>query len=248
MIYYIGSKLAVLVYGLTICGIVLGAIFGISIYTGNNNSSGILVIPFLFILTACVLSFAVLILSFFNKELFSKYFKKVFITFILTFSPCFIIAGFFIGVYYAIFHEEPYNESHTSSIISNIENNFNFKFPEKIELLRTGDTIAGGIDRPYVFIVQFVTDQNGLYEIKQSGDWEDITEEIEKGKWADSRFFTTHTPEWYKKPIEKGRTYEVLPESTLHIICVELNASESVIVYMDGWCNSRDLPKNIQRK
>jgi len=139
-----------------------------------------------------------------------------------------------------IFHEEPYDESHPASIIKQIENDCNFTFPEKMESLRAGDTIAAGIDHPHVFVLRFVTDQNGFVKLKQRGDWEEVTEETANNKGVDARMLTKRVPLWYKTPLEKGKIYEnylfcECNKLHLHILCVELTSSKSVVVYTDGW-------------
>jgi uncharacterized membrane protein (DUF485 family) len=245
MIYSIGSKLAVFTFWLAICGIVSGLISGIFVFAGNNHLGGVFVISSFIIILACILSFITLILSFFNKELFSKYFKRICITFVLTFAISAFIVGSVVYIFYNIFHEEPYNESNTSSIISNIENDFGFKFPKKMESLQTGETIARGIDPAYVCIVRFITDQNGLSELKQFGEWTDITEEINTGECRDPRMFTQHPPQWFKNNLEKGRIYcvDVSGEWWLGITCVEMPTKE-VVVYMHGLYDFRHLSQD----
>jgi hypothetical protein len=170
----------------------------------------------------------------------------------VTIIPIILVVGMFAYVASVISHEDPYNESNTALIINRIESNFGFKLPEKMESLQAGDTIAAGIDHPYVFVLRFVTNQNGLGKLIQVGDLTDVTEEIANSKWDDSRSFTKHTPQWYKIPLEKGRTYEnclVSKNNTLrlNIICVEMTPSESVVVYMQGWgSHSFDISKGTQ--
>jgi hypothetical protein len=245
MIYSIGSKLAVFTFWLAICDIILGLIAGILIIADNAYAWRILGIAVLIILLACILSLATLILSFFNKELFSKYFKRICTTFVLTFAISSFIVGSAVYGLYKTFHEEPYNESNTSSIISNIENDFGFKFPQKMESLQTGETIARGIDPAYVCIVRFITDQNGLSELKQFGEWRDITEEINTGEYRDPRMFTQHPPQWFKNNLEKGRIYcvDVSGEWWLGITCVEMPTKE-VVVYMHGLYDLRHLSQD----
>jgi hypothetical protein len=157
--------------------------------------------------------------------------------------PAIWYVGMIVYGFSRIFHEEPYNESNTALIISRIEKNCDFKFPEKMEFLRAGGTLAAGIDRPYVCVLRFVTDQNGFDKLKQLDGWEDITEEIANGKWKDTRYFTKRAPQWYKTSLEKGRTHEYYSSGGteklhLHILCVELTPPERVVVYMDGWGSS----------
>jgi hypothetical protein len=157
--------------------------------------------------------------------------------------PVIWYVGMCIYFFSTIFHEDPYDESNTALIINRIEKNCAFKFPEKMGSLRAGDTLAAGIDRPYVCVLRFITDQNGFGKLKQLDGWEDITEEIANGKWQDTRYFTKRAPQWYKTPLEKGRTHEYYSSGGdekihLHILCVELAPPENVVVYIDGWGSS----------
>ena len=122
--------------------------------------------------------------------------------------PAIWYVGMFCYAFVVISHEDPYNELNTALIINRIEKNCVFKFPEKMESLKAGDTLAAGIDRPYVCVLRFVTNQNGFGKLKQLDGWEEITGEIANGKWKDTRYITKRAPQWYKTPIEKGRTYE----------------------------------------
>jgi hypothetical protein len=164
------------------------------------------------------------------------------------------VSGATLAWFVVIFHlissalrGEPFDESNPQSVVAKIENTFGFKFPEKMESLKAGDRIRGGLlsfPCPYQFIVRFTTDQNGFVQLRDS------LSEIDDGPQATSHYTGLSDPRWFSGPPEVPKWYgmeikgSVIYEShiltsegmwlQLHTVCVESEQSGRVEVYMEG--------------
>lgn len=152
---------------------------------------------------------------------------------------------------YSEIRGEPYDESHPEAVISIIEENCDIEFPAKMESLKAADRIAPGIDKPYHFVVSFTTNMNNFAELKESISQLDsyFEERVERdpnvGKYTPADFAVFRdSPEWYKTEIPKGEILEGSGVSKnnkirLRTIWINLPESEKVVVYMEGWGDSR---------
>ena len=184
----------------------------------------------------------------------SKKTKWIIILIGLLAVPLLLGAGTLFYIFYVLSvmsHSEPYNETNPALIIDKIENNFDISFSTRMNSLQAADKIAGGIDRPYIFIVRFTTDKTGFANLRELlsglGNWEETTNELLKKDYNtdeyDPRYIVLYkkdTPDWYKMRIAKGRTYESFLVSKnnkmrLITICVEVAESSEIVVYMEGW-------------
>jgi hypothetical protein len=156
-----------------------------------------------------------------------------------------------INFYYAVFHEEPYGEPESQILVSKVENNYDLKFPEKMAVVRTADKISAGIDRPYVFILRFITDQNGFKQFKEQikeNAWEEISSKFYEYNnrylydTMSSYGWKKNNPEWCQDELLKGLVYEngILGKSGfLNVICIKPENSDDVEVIMMGWANQQ---------
>ncbi|MFA5252089.1 MAG: DUF4190 domain-containing protein [Phycisphaerae bacterium] len=171
----------------------------------------------------------------------------------------FLLLAFVVCIFcYVLFYETPYDDSDPKAIIAKIENNCGFKFPAKIESLKAADKITGGIDRPYVFIVNFTTDKIGFAELKGSFSQlgcqlEEITLKEGDNIRDESGSWSRNAPQWCSEKIPKGKTYESFllcknDIGLLDTIFVEVANSEEVVVYMYGWGDSRQKEKKSDLK
>jgi hypothetical protein len=152
---------------------------------------------------------------------------------------------------YSALRGEPYDESHPEVVISIIEKNCDIEFPAKMESLKAADRIAPGIDKPYHFVVSFTTNMNNFAELKESISQLDsyFEERVERdpniGKYTPADFaLLRDSPEWYKTEIPKCEIHESSGVSKnnkirLRTIWIDLPESEKVVVYMEGWGDSR---------
>lgn len=149
-----------------------------------------------------------------------------------------------ISMFFLALRGEPYDESHPTSVIAMIETKFNFKFPEKMESLKAADRIAGGVPpQAYVFIVTFITDQDGFAKLRDSISLQPLRSGVYDTNEPRSFSLSKGTPQWYKTEMPKGKIYEgsVVSKNNMMLstFCVELPNSEKVAVYMEGWGDSR---------
>ncbi|MDD5064720.1 MAG: DUF4190 domain-containing protein [Phycisphaerae bacterium] len=159
---------------------------------------------------------------------------------------------------YVLCYETPYDDSNPKAIVAKIENNCGFKFPAKIESLKAADKFAGGIDRPYVFVINFTTDKTGFVELRDSfsqiGGWsEEITLKEGDNIRDKSGSWSRNAPQWCSEKIPRGKTYESFllcknDIGLLDTIFVEVANSGEVVVYMYGWGDSRQKEKKNDLK
>lgn len=171
----------------------------------------------------------------------------------------FLLLAFVVCIFcYVLFYETPYDDSDPKAIIAKIENNCGFKFPAKIESLKAADKITGGIDRPYVFVINFTTDKTGFIELKDSFfqmgcQLEEITLKEGDSIRDESGSWSRNAPQWCSEKIPKGKTYESFllcknDIGLLDTIFVEVANSGEVVVYMYGWGDSRQKEKKNDLK
>jgi hypothetical protein len=137
---------------------------------------------------------------------------------------------------------EPYDESAPASVIAKIENSCGFKFPENMGSLRAADGLGPGVHpKPYVCLVRFATDPNGLAQLQDSlSKLDDYSEQFPSPAFPDydpRNYSRTKAPAWYRGEIRQGIVYKacVWPSGLLLlVVAVESEQGDKIDVYMEG--------------
>lgn len=148
-------------------------------------------------------------------------------------------------LFYLALRGEPYDESHPESVISIIEENGDIKFPAKMESLKAANGITPGVHPQYIrFIVRFITDQEGLAQLRDSLRKQGFYPETPdyNSNDYDPVYLSTYkdTPKWFKIDIAKGVIYDSFGNTKnnaikLHTICVPSEDPDKIVVYMEGF-------------
>jgi hypothetical protein len=167
-----------------------------------------------------------------------------------------------ICIFLAAFAGEPYDESNPMLVVNTVKKHGEYKFPEKMLSLKAAERLAGGPDNDYTFLISFKTDYNGFVSLQNflsnTGDWEDITDELSKkdgnSSAYDPRPYASYknSPDWYKAKIPQGKTFFSFigdKELVLTTVCVLLEDSNDVAVYIEGLGKSKiKKNRNLEEK
>ena len=126
----------------------------------------------------------------------------------------FLIVGPFFLVCLAL-RGNPYDQSQPASVKANLENNFGFKFPENMQAFKGAHGLGPGVHpKPYVCIVRFATDPNGLAQLRDS---------LSKAEGYSERLHRT---------VYKASVWRDGP--LLLVIAVESEQGDKIDVYMEA--------------
>lgn len=137
---------------------------------------------------------------------------------------------------------EPYDQSQRTSVKASLENNFGFKFPENTQALKGAHGLGGGVHpKPYVCIVRFTTDPNGLAQLQGSlSKLDDYNEQFPSPAFPDydpRNYSRTKAPAWYKGKIMEGIVYKASvwrSAGLLLVVAVESEQGDKIDVYMEA--------------
>lgn len=150
----------------------------------------------------------------------------------------FLIVGPFFLVCLAL-RGNPYDQSQPASVKANLENNFGFKFPENMQAFKGAHGLGPGVHpKPYVCIVRFATDPNGLAQLRDSlSKAEGYSERLHRTDYDPRNYSRTKAPAWYKGKIKDGIVYKASvwrDGPLLLVIAVESEQGDKIDVYMEA--------------